>query len=160
MALARPIPEKVLAAAAERLAGRIAVSGPDDCWAWTGSRDGKGYGKIGIGKADWRVTRLVMALEGHKLAADLNVCHHCDNPPCCNPAHLFLGTDADNTADRLRKGRTLQRRGTMNPRAKLTPEMVRQIRNSPLGHRRLAKALGLGRTTIRDARSGRNWSHI
>jgi hypothetical protein len=95
---------------AERVAEKIDRRGPDECWPWTGKRNAHGYGMIHIGKVDgrWRetrATRIAYATAFGEFDSSLNVCHRCDNPICCNPAHLFLGTQQDNIADMQKKGR-------------------------------------------------------
>lgn len=114
--------------------------GPDACWPWTAYRL-KGYGQV------WAGGKMVLA---HRLAYELvngpipdNLCalHRCDNPPCCNPAHIFLGTQADNMADKTAKGRQSRGeqhysrtkpermvRGERNGRAKLNEAQVQEIR--------------------------------
>lgn len=91
------------------------------------------------------------------------VCHHCDNPPCCNPSHLFLGTPSDNTRDMLRKGRRPSRKGTKHPLAKLTDENVvdirRQHRNGKTMYR-IAKDTGMSAGQIRRIIFRKNWTHI
>jgi len=88
---------------------RVDMSGgPDACWPWTGARHPSGYGGV-----SWRGGRV----NAHRVAYELAygnpgkgfVCHHCDNPPCCNPAHLFLGTAQDNYRDSIAKGHSRQR---------------------------------------------------
>ena len=82
------------------------------CWEWGGSRDGRGYGTVSVGS------------DGHPYAHRFSyetfigkipdghvICHRCDNPPCINPAHLFVGTQADNVQDMVSKGRMYDRRG-------------------------------------------------
>ena len=98
---------------ADRLWERVDRSG--DCWLWTGAITGVGYGHI---YADGRLAythRLAYELTYGPIPEGLFVCHHCDNPPCCRPEHLFLGTAQDNQSDMAAKGRAsnqfLKRRG-------------------------------------------------
>jgi excisionase family DNA binding protein len=85
------------------------IKGPDECWEWRGKRgtsSRKNYGSFRIGKRQWPAHRLVYMLTRKvTLPRTALVCHTCDNPPCINPAHLWLGSVADNNADRDRKGR-------------------------------------------------------
>lgn len=92
----------------------VDVRGPDECWEWTGCRlpirpSGGGYGITGkakIGEAGTTTAhRVAFILTYGPVPAGHDICHHCDNPPCCNPAHLFDGTTADNMQDCLAKGR-------------------------------------------------------
>lgn len=86
------------------------------------------------------------------------VLHTCDNPPCVNPEHLFLGTHDDNMADRSAKGRAPRGEGCRN--ARLTDALVREIRASTEVSRVLAERLGVSGRAIRSARSGRSWKHV
>jgi hypothetical protein len=84
--------------------------GPDACWLWTRSRGGRGgherrYGHLQVNGKLAYTHRLAYELAFGPIPEGLLVLHRCDNPPCCNPAHLFVGTSADNTADRIAKGR-------------------------------------------------------
>lgn len=86
---------------AEHFWAGVKIGAPDDCWLWTRSRDKDGYGQVNHGRAH----RATWALTFGAIPASLCVLHRCDNPPCCNPAHLFLGTTADNMADKKAKQR-------------------------------------------------------
>lgn len=91
----------------------------------------------------------------------LHVLHRCDNPPCCNPDHLFLGTIADNNADKVAKGR--QMRGTMTPRAVLTESQVSDIRARYAAGERvmdLAVEFGVSRAQISNIAARRIWRHV
>src|SRR5690606_12878457 len=115
--------------------------GPNSCWEWQGSRDADGYGRftsnrskrLGFGPKSWVASRAAWLIHTGHLPGDLLVCHHCDNPPCVNPAHLFLGTNNDNMRDMNRKGRHPRKAawnpsGETNPRAKMTDEQVIEAR--------------------------------
>lgn len=87
------------------------VQKSDNCWTWTGCTNQNGYGQINADRGERRVLAHRLSYEIHygEFDASLNVCHHCDNPPCVRPDHLFLGTDADNAADCVKKGRSIGR---------------------------------------------------
>jgi len=102
---AEPLVKRIKGNAADRLRARIEVT-PNGCWEYTGCRGKNGYGRIGDddGKTV-NAHRLAWTLVNGPIPDGLHALHHCDNPPCCNVEHLFLGTDADNTADKMAKGR-------------------------------------------------------
>lgn len=139
------------------------------CWEWQGSRvketkwRGWGYGVY------WhRSTRTThpahriswMIENGVKIPVGKCICHHCDNPPCVNPSHLFLGDNDINATDRQRKQR--QARGARHGRAKLTEQQVKDIRAnvSRLSGLKLADLYGMSPSSIADIRHKRNWKHI
>jgi hypothetical protein len=93
-----------------------------------------------------------------KQPGPLCVCHKCDNPGCCNPAHFFLGTHADNTADRVAKGRTCE--GVDCWQAKLTEKQVLEIRAANETQRVTAAKYGISRRTISSIRTRQTWKHV
>jgi len=81
------------------------VSKADGCWTWGGATNRKGYGRFTVGGKLRLAHRLVWAWTRGPIPDGVRVLHHCDNPACVNPKHLFLGTDQDNTNDMVAKGR-------------------------------------------------------
>lgn len=88
------------------------------CWEWDKGRDAYGYGMAWVKtrKKIQKVHRLAVELDGREVEG-LFVCHSCDNPPCFNPTHLFVGSAADNVADMVAKGRRTTRKRELRPPA-------------------------------------------
>ena len=128
------------------------------CWIWHGYQHPSGYGVVSIQGIRIMAHRFAYELTYGRPPDDLRVCHHCDNPSCVRPEHLFLGTAADNAADMVRKDR--QSQGERKPSAKLTPEIVRAIRSSALGVRELARLHGVCHKTVSDIIHHRKWRQV
>jgi uncharacterized protein (DUF433 family) len=148
----------------DRFWAKVDRRGPDECWPWTGSREGGGYGRLRVKGRLVPATHIAYVIaHGHK-RPEAHVLHTCDNPPCCNPAHLFLGDPGVNARDRSAKGRQHNfPKGVEHPNAKLTPAAVRTIREwAPAGwsHRELAEAFAVTRRTIANIIHGRTWQHV
>lgn len=98
----------------------------DECWIWTGTQTPDGYGVLRANNKNTLVHRIAYELFYGDLSPGYSVCHHCDNPPCCNPRHLFCGKAADNARDMMMKGRST--RGERNAQSRLTTQQVYEIR--------------------------------
>lgn len=150
-----------------RFKERFVALSPDECWEWTGLRGDSHYGllSVSIGSGWWNegAHRLAWVLHNGPLP-DLpdhgraHVLHHCDNPPCVNPKHLFVGTYGDNNRDKAAKGRAP--RGETHPITHVTEEQVRSLRADPRPQRELARAYGLAETTVHNIKHGLSWAHI
>lgn len=144
-----------------RLWERIQIT--PGCWNWTGPND-RGYGYLRRGnKHQPRISahRLSWELNVGPIPDGLFVCHHCDNPSCIRPDHLFLGTSADNSSDAVRKGR--RPTGEQHHNARLTAEQVREIRrrfNDGATTAQLGRAFGVTRQNIRFIVTGKSWRTV
>lgn len=105
---------------------KVDIRGPDECWPWLRSLHGPGYGYFRFEGKARSAHRTAYELMIGPIPTGLCVCHHCDNKLCVNPAHLFVGTQADNIADMMRKGRS--NKGQTAGPAKLINEQVLSIR--------------------------------
>lgn len=130
----------------------------NECWLWLGSKDSGGYGLIGNTdtKRLMKTNRLSWIIHFGEIPKGMKVCHHCDTPACVNPSHLFLGTQADNVRDMVKKGRG-QRHGKggvygdKNPLAKFTQEdfdKVLELRAKGLSTRQIAIIVGMSASHV------------
>lgn len=143
---------------AERLLRRLEPELNSGCWLWSGCGLASGYGTIntGGGKMDL-AHRVSYRLFRGEIPEGHLVCHKCDTPACCNPAHLFVGSARDNTRDMMRKGRQWMRgvSGPRNGRTKLTAEQVREIAARSGSGPALAKEFGVSVSRVNQIRRGR-----
>ncbi len=107
---------------------KVDKQGPEGCWVFTGSRNSDGYGSFNARPTTDRAHRAAWILTYGEIPESMSVLHRCDNPPCCNPNHLFLGTHLDNVRDRHLKGRSRGPRPGENVATK-HPEYFRGERN-------------------------------
>ena len=131
------------------------------CWEWTGTLNKKGYGVVRIQGVNFTAHRLSWLLFNGGGWRGLQVLHRCDNRKCINPNHLFLGTNADNLADRQAKGR--QSRGEKHPTAKLKEFEVKEIRrlvSVGMEIAKIAQNYNVHWSTIYNMIKGKTWKHI
>ena len=145
------------------------------CWNWKLYKSFKGYGQFGVLNDDrtithWVAHRYSWTVAYGDIPDGMLVCHHCDNPACCNPKHLFVGTNQDNMDDRNRKNRQAKLKGSMNGFSKLSEESVLEIkrllkmRASPKDRKlslpKIAKMYKVSRSAISAISTGQNWSWL
>lgn len=114
--------------AAMKLAFEKRVERGADCWLWTGYIRPNGYGSLKLGKRNFQAHQLSVILDGRAIPPGMDVCHHCDNRRCVNPAHLYVGTRSQNMADCITRGRHNKPAGEKHPRCKLSDAEVARIR--------------------------------
>lgn len=131
------------------------------CWEWTGVIIPDGYGQVGCRHK--KTHRVAYELMVGPIPDGLCVLHRCDNPPCVNPDHLFLGTVADNNADRDAKGRHRALQGSANGSAKLDERRVCEIREMLRNGVRgvdIAREFGVSPSAVSLIATGRRWDHL
>lgn len=153
------------------------VQKTDGCWLWMGGRYPTSYGKVRVSNRTTYAHRVAWALSNGEIPAGLHVCHHCDNPPCVRPDHLFVGTCKDNMQDRARKGRSGHithpeafvgnpnaPRGEAHPRARLTNDavvLIRQLwRTGDYTQTELGELFGCSHDAISRVVNLKSWTHI
>lgn len=137
------------------------TAGPDGCWPWTGMRLRRGYGRFWWQGGNVKAHRLAFELGTGEAPGEMLVCHHCDNPPCCNPAHLFLGTHQDNMADMRAKRRNPS--GSSHYTTTITESDVAQIRRRRAEGQTLKSIgaeYGVSEATVSRIANRISWSHV
>lgn len=147
------------------LGDKCYVETGSDCWEAIGGKARHGYVLFYAGGKRTLAHRLAWQEANGPIPTGMFVCHHCDNPPCCRPDHLFLGTPGDNMRDMAAKGRGKRtfRPGVEHPAAKLDPERVREIRGRLARgetQQSIADVYGVALTTISAVALGRNWNWV
>lgn len=138
---------------------RLVTTGPDDaCWPWRGDTDKKGYGIFTLGGRRRPAHELALSFTtGEKRTSGLETCHRCDNPPCCNPAHLRFDTHASNVADMVARGRA------STPSRKLSDEQIvtlRERRANGARQKDLAEQFGITDGQVSMIVRGIRWPNV
>jgi hypothetical protein len=127
------------------------VEKTEGCWNWTAAKK-HGYGSVKWGGRMRIAHRIAFEIECGSIPEGMQVCHHCDNPACVRPSHLFLGTQKDNMRDMIVKGRQAR-----PPATKLTWADAQVIREAPGLHREIAARFGISRPTVSEIKAGSYW---
>jgi len=151
----------------ERFWSFVDVQSKNDCWEWKRGKTTAGYGEFCPGKKSGLPTtvyahRFAWSTDHGAIPKGLYICHRCDNPSCCNPGHLFLGTPTDNCRDMIDKRRNAY--GERASSSLLTNRQVLDIRNryaaGGVYQRDLAAEYKVNRVTITDITRGKQWRHV
>ncbi len=148
--------------ATERFWSKVQPNSENGCWEWKGQRNYDKYGKVTIKDLSdtWTtalVHRLSWCIHNGPIPDGIFVCHKCDNRPCCNPGHLFLGTNMDNMRDMYLKGRLV------SGRRKITNAQIEIVRSTPKKYGRgvvLGKLLGVSPKIIANIWNGVTWNTL
>lgn len=142
----------------ERFEAKIRIEG--ECWIWTGSKAGPGYGAFRWKDQQGYAHRFAYEHYIGPIPDGLRVMHSCDTPACVNPAHLSVGTQAENLADMYAKGRNYHARGSASGKSVINEQQALAIYHDPRPQMTIAREYGIGQTTVCDIKKGRCWSHV
>lgn len=144
-----------------RFWSKVATTEPDACWNWQkGKFSRSGYGSFWHKTRSYQAHRIAYMLEVGSLDAALEICHSCDNPPCCNPRHLFQGTHAENISDAATKHRMRCPNGEAHHNSKLNGLQVALILSASGKHRDIAKQFGISQVHVSRIKRREAWTHV
>lgn len=130
----------------------------EGCWEWKGTIDGYGYGVLDHNRRRYRGHVLALEYDGRPVLEGQVGCHHCDNPRCVRPSHLYPGTPLDNVNDAVVRDRIAH--GVRNYNAKLTPADVQEMRKLDLPFAEIGRRFGVSRPTAAKAVKGQSWRRV
>lgn len=147
-----------------RFWSKVDIRGPDECWEWQAGSNKKGYGRFTlVSYMTVTASRFALVATAGREPHGMLALHHCDNPCCCNPHHLYFGTHADNSDDKVRRGRakTGDQRGASNGAAKINDEQLALIVSrlkEGWNNKQIAADLPIDHSMVSLIRLGKQWS--
>jgi hypothetical protein len=150
----------------ERFFQKVEKDGHTGCWVWTGASNPRGYGRVRINDVLRHSHRVSYRFHCGPIPDGVQVNHHCDNPPCVNPDHLYTGTQAENLADAKERGGLVENlpRGDKHHRSVLSARDALAIchlyEDTDHTYRSLADLFGVGKGTIQCVLQGDSWAHV
>lgn len=155
---------KILEEETARFWSKVNILSIDECWEWRGGVNQDGYGSFYTNNTHVFAHRFSwVSTFGEITAPEIRVLHKCDNPPCANPNHLFLGTQLDNIKDRDSKGRHADASGVKNGRAVLKESDVieiKRMRQKGVAYKEIARRKGVSEGCVNHILNGRHWSWV
>ena len=149
-----------MSAIRERFESKVAPVPESGCHLWAAARTRKGYGQFIFDGRKQYAHRVAWQLAHGPIPAEMLVLHKCDTPACVNPEHLFLGTNVDNMADKVAKGRQSRLRGEANGCAKLTESKASELLATPGSCTAVAARFGVSNVMVSLIRRGKKWAHL
>ncbi len=147
----------------KRFWGNVDICGPEDCWKWKRWKDARGYGVLRIRYKNYRAHRVAFTVTHGD--TEKIILHKCNNPRCCNPAHLSAGTHKENSQQAVRESRMLPPKvfGKQNGRSKLKEDdirLIRQLRSDGVTCRELGDWFGVSGALVSGIATGKRWQQV
>lgn len=160
--MANPPNDTITPDAEARFWVKVDRRGPDECWPWIAHVNEHGYGRFMLNGKSCGAHRVALLLSGGGGFGGAFALHSCDNPPCCNPAHLRWGTHRENMDEMILRGRSVRcsPKGSAHAKAKLDEAAVRIIKRDARNNQQIANDFGVSRECVRDIKNGLKWRHV
>jgi len=142
----------------QHISTNVFIDGKTGCWNWKRATRKDGYVITWYNGSTDYIHRVSYRVFKGDFDSNFIIRHKCDNPSCCNPDHLLIGSDQDNSTDMVSRDR--QAKGSLVGTAKLTEEIVVMIRSLSGSSQQLAKFFDCSKTTIKDIRNNKIWKHV
>ena len=142
----------------QHISTNVFIDGKTGCWNWKRATRKDGYGITWYNGSTDYIHRVSYRVFKGDFDSNFIIRHKCDNPSCCNPDHLLIGSDQDNSTDMVNRGRSAK--GSKQGNSKLTEEMIQPIRDSNLSSRVLGSMYNISKSVILDIKNNKIWKHV